>query len=714
MKLLATDEKQQNEFWPLIIQRCDSMMSSNEAAVDFRSLKGWTNDMFALIVFDEAMSLVDASSDPIMLNHVRKGLLYPAAEGIKLMGILLDTNSSINNLYPQDVKRLITPSERPLEYENAAEFHALETYLKGISLPPYYTFPLCNWEVPTFMPKETFHYEDLDVKAVFYHLRSALKSRPLFASQVRNHFNTSTLEDLGSFREKMLIFAKNKLIFDTKYNSLELKSSSSQSEYMNSIHCLAKFAVVSSRYYLHSTIGINLNLLVKQFMGTCTGVDAAMGAITMEYVSEPLLAEVASQLILMQNPPVFLNVMNQLNELMFRGMLRSSGGKGGIGKLIASIVLSRAFDMASIGLIDQLYRAQKVEKESETSMQLEEIRTNSTTYSYEPYRNSYDFTFGKQELCRPIPLLYVLKILYKSANDGQVDELFEHHLLLRKAIVMYNHFIKVEYQVEVTDLDRYLQQGAAIMCMDGEAGIDMIIPLALPKEDNKAIDIWDSSTFVISAWFVQIKNWNSSMNAERLAREIIVSNPFQSVMDHLRRNISFSSGATSSSRSSHGKSKKKNISTSDESPYPVVVMAMNIGPYSSSKGLNYGIGTRFSFTEEDMQSKPKKRDIVPSSSSTEQGLGKSSSKKRKYATPTSQQSTLLSSDAFNSIVLLQFCGLDAIPGCDEATTDAIQNLRKHEERGLLIDYHRNFRNTPLESCKSIETTFSYLKKRQNE
>jgi hypothetical protein len=145
------------------------------------------------------------------------------------------------------------------------------------------------------------------------------------------------------------------------------------------------------------------------------------------------------------------------------------------------------------------------------------------------------FTERSHQRTLPVPLVDILVVLYDKNKEEVVEIAMKNFPRLQTAIVCCSHWIRVGVRLTPTDLQQYLERGCAIGCKDYEAGIDLIIPVALKKldQDDLAIDITNPDTYDISAWFVQVKNRKDGLNIPSLALKMYNTNIAQLLFESL-------------------------------------------------------------------------------------------------------------------------------------------------------------------------------------
>lgn len=432
-----------------------------------------------LFVLDEASHVLL----PIVEGTQCKPLLFfrralrAVSIHFQIFALTLDTNSKISNYMPQPKTdqsgRLATRQYKLFE--------------------PYFLFPLqVSLVNPSNFPLLDYHFNEgigadtIEITVRFNPAYLLLYSRALFSA----HFNEYRSKGIKVRQGLQLIIemAKTKLL---NYNRIEDKVA------ITTAPSSAMFAVLASQLYIMTTVIPFKELLVYQHLATFNGFTTEHhDDIRSEYPSEPLVSEAAMQSI--KDSESFSCCLQTLKLTVPEILSLNSGGKGEIGELIASIILLRCFCLTS-------------------SLFLEA---------------------NDDILSRPIPLVLFLKTLlrdhptsayfFESFSKGGGD-------LFLRSLVQFNHYIKVEHDLQPSDLIFYYKRFAAICCRSGATGIDIVIPVAIPTSVANPIIIDDSSTFRMSAFSIQVKNTTSSLNMNHLVDQYM-KNP-------LAKLIGFSHGS---------------------------------------------------------------------------------------------------------------------------------------------------------------------------
>eukprot|EP01033_Poteriospumella_lacustris_P006240 gene6240-4481_t len=349
------------------------------------------------------------------------------------------------------------------------------------------------------MPVDQFVYPlgDDIVRVSFCPATLALLSRPVFAMKVHKEFQRERV-DGDAVMPAMVDFAGKKLMHRRNWEQIQRPSPENYDDAE-----VAKLAILGCRLFLSTTSALHKQLLVRQHMATCMGISKDGKDVVISYQSEPLLAEAAAQLMLKDG--ALVSLLETMCGMALRGVLALPLGKGEVGELVVCLALLRAFDKAS-------RRLPTVELSSSSV-------SNATASASAPYVT----------VCRPIPLVEVLVELYAgSGTERGQDEVRQEVLTLMKdnalrgGVVMFNHFTKARGRIRVAvQYKALLRRGAAVVCMNGEAARDVVIPVALPTSPERHIDPWDADSYVLSTWEIQVKHWEVAFDVKDLVSSMV-------------------------------------------------------------------------------------------------------------------------------------------------------------------------------------------------
>jgi hypothetical protein len=89
---------------------------------------------------------------------------------------------------------------------------------------------------------------------------------------------------------------------------------------------------------------------------------------------------------------------------------------------------------------------------------------------------------------------------------------------------MFNHFVQRPGSDTVRDVSAYkalLRRGAAVVYPTGQAARDIVIPVALPIDLDRAIDLWDSDSYVLTTWEIQAHHWSADFRVRDVVAQMV-------------------------------------------------------------------------------------------------------------------------------------------------------------------------------------------------
>lgn len=348
-----------------------------------------------------------------------------AASDAKITLVLADTSSKITNFLAESK---VTPSTRTAFAEFPAPWIAFNTldFLSEAEADADLD-PAITVRVP-----DTFH------AATAFRL-----GRHLWSWYYEQHRDAWEL----------IRFAKVKLLCDNKFNPLEPSHS---------------IAIVSARTTLQLTPSISSDL-IKRHMATCIGITTDREVVYGRYLSEPVLAEAAAQLMYPRGSPDPLpSILQRTHEYL------SLGGNSNVGKtgefafqLIACLAKDRvvANDRARAG-----------------------HRSNGL------YTQEVSFESFLRELCS-------IENPFQLGSDSiscAFDTLIIEGPDFGSATVSFTHFVHTSLSLlEQESLKQLYMRAAAVVLQDNAPGSDLAIPIRFA-----------SGTF--AAMLVQVKNYGKN------------------------------------------------------------------------------------------------------------------------------------------------------------------------------------------------------------
>jgi hypothetical protein len=456
-------------------------------------------DQFLLFVIDEAnhLFLKDDSATESFQNF-RRALRAIDQTIFPTMAILLGTNSKISNFAP------------PRHRESSKRLTSKRFDL----IPPFFMFPMrTGVEIKGNFDNEplletndvAFKFGEGDVVVTVQCISRVMelltRSRAVFAHDKTRIILSKNNDDpnaslLNEFYRIGIDFAISKLVgFDREILSDQ-----------NTTNILL-YVLAGCRYYLTSTTHLLNEQIVAQHMATCIGLSVDRSFVYAAYPSEPILAEASIQLTLRDN--FFEKMIRNLCYFISSGQLLTNCGKGEIGELVCSILISRSYNLASFHLSrsPNVFPPALLESPNLTMKdRVEHVYT------------------------RPVPVIQFLRFLYcKYENFNQtITEIFNQYNNLSDSwannfiygVVHFSHFVKIDYTPTKEDLRQFIQQSTAICCKQSEKAYDFIIPIAIPSEYSKPISIHIPVTYHVGAILVQAKNEGSAVSVTEIVRKI--------------------------------------------------------------------------------------------------------------------------------------------------------------------------------------------------
>ena len=219
-------------------------------------------------------------------------------------------------------------------------------------------------------------------------------------------------------------------------------------------------SILACRYPLVPTDAMDSDALMSSHMATLVKINLYRTVMRCQYVPEPILQEAAARLL--KDDDHFEFALSHLEEWLYSQHVGPQSTKGGTGELIASIILSRAYDKASIKLGNKLFSD-------------------------------------------PIPLAQFLEELAGKPIKNYADTFKEPAFVsFTKVYQIYDGFTEAE-------LKQAFELRYAILCAPFEHAIDLVIPVAIQSSPPR-----------FGAIFVQVKNYASPVRYDRLVDKLEV------------------------------------------------------------------------------------------------------------------------------------------------------------------------------------------------
>jgi hypothetical protein len=358
-------------------------------------------------------------------------------------------------------------------------------------------------------------------------------SRPLFAAQARLQINahrSTEAEGAHSCNNALartLDFVREKLLFERDWAAKSTVPK--QADDIFHPRNLQLFCVASVLFWLIPAVAATRDVMLKQHMAVCSGISSDRRTLVVGYKSEPALGEAALRSVLSDD--IFLDMLQVLRMNLHAGAVQTSGGTGEVGELLASVLLMRTNCVAiaqsamSTPATEEGSAASsaasggsKEREESETASPVHR-RVLRTSACGNALSGATRFRAEEASFSRPVPLLHLLRELLSKTQFTALEEALQHSRLLH-GVVCFNHFKKVEHQPMKYDLQRMLGRYMAVLCEANTEGVDIIVPVAMPKPGQKpsqgalVVDIHDATTFDVGALHVQVKVWKNSFSTQ--------------------------------------------------------------------------------------------------------------------------------------------------------------------------------------------------------
>jgi hypothetical protein len=209
-------------------------------------------------------------------------------------------------------------------------------------------------------------------------------------------------------------------------------------------------AILGPRLYLEiSNLSQQASELVSSHMRILRHVDETRESLATTSPSEPVLAEAASHI--MNCSGILVQVLDHLVSSIRNHVVVNAGDQG---ELVGRILCLLAIDKA----------IQSKSKQSESKL----WNMYSQPITVQEF---FDALVGS-ESCKKLSPIFA-----KKANG----------VMLRNSKVRFNHFAYVEFTPTRLDLINFFFRGAAVFCKRNQKGVDIIIPVAMVRDDETPI-----------------------------------------------------------------------------------------------------------------------------------------------------------------------------------------------------------------------------------
>jgi hypothetical protein len=214
---------------------------------------------------------------------------------------------------------------------------------------------------------------------------------------------------------------------------------------------------------ISTTTQIN-NELVRSRMALCQDISSDRARMRVGYVSEPTTAEAACRFWSMAG---VLSAI--LDHLLTYTRYANMCSQGPIGEMVAMTILCLAWNKTC------------------------EKQDSARGDHLQPSTDSLPFS-------RTVTVCAYLDALLGKGEYPPIDA------SLAQCLLYFTHFCKIYYTPSRAGILNFFRRGAAIICMTGELGIDLIIPAIAPGRDNNYALTPENCTYIL----VQVKNQKAS------------------------------------------------------------------------------------------------------------------------------------------------------------------------------------------------------------
>eukprot|EP01031_Cornospumella_fuschlensis_P028433 gene28433-34325_t len=339
--------------------------------------------------------------------------------------------------------------------------------------------------------------ERLTSSIVWGALDLVLLSRPMFACEGLRLLSQQAVETLDVLMSSLSETVK-----------IALSKLTLQEYFSPPVSPLACFALMSSRVYMGSVLGLARDELVRAYMANLKLIAEDRSEIYIEYRSEPCLAAAAKHYMASN----FTGLLQQCCQSLIHGnMVMFNGGLGEIGELIMQLLLLRAADVAVSSAPPGEYMKYRYYVDSVSSAQ--GAQSDKEDYQFRPRKGLIDVGW------HPVPFVWMLRQLYSQAEFDKIVAGLQYERLhnrplgdLLSGYVFLTHFIRsMNYSPDLAKLAAFWERGAGVLCRSGEVGVDSIIPLMLPAERGLAINPRDGRSYRMSGCLVQVNHGKSAL-----------------------------------------------------------------------------------------------------------------------------------------------------------------------------------------------------------
>lgn len=459
----------------------------------------WVNadgqEMVLVLALDDCYESLQKDGKLLALQQA---LSYTQRTLTEVVSILIDTNVSLSQCAPPvgshgsfsrvvSDTRLNTPFfdfpidfSRQLRQRHYPESSPAEQYRTSVTLtvsaPSTSSSSTSSTSTDTAASAVVVQYNPVE---------EVLCSRPLFAINFCSTIDF-LVQQSGSCSQATI---ERQFIacLDTVNDKLDAIPTNDQSQ------SIRNFSFAAIRWQAMTSSRVMMEGVLSQRLGLIRQMDPRMETIWCAYGLEPILGRfVASKMKI--GTFLFESILQTLRDLQTQGQLHGYESRGDYGELVASILLSRAHDVA-----DQLPAER-------------------------PMMKNY----------QPVLLRDWLAQLFDDGASLWGELQVQAGSALDRACVYFHSVHRVESvsmpPITVEMVRWYLQRGTAMVAPRGLAVADLFIPFAVPHGDSLTIDLMDPTTYILGVMPVLVKNAiadgdNESLLCDMLFSDIIAQFP---------------------------------------------------------------------------------------------------------------------------------------------------------------------------------------------
>ncbi len=413
-----------------------------------------------VFVLDEASALLRDTSDPnsatagkMRFYEWRRAISYLK---VPVCFVLIDTSSKISNFAPPTH---LDHSSRVVQ--GARLFMPLYALsVRGVLTPPEKASKY--WIDCTSGKNLDSRYKTLR----FYPAELAERCRPL----IQKYFETSVQSEATVMHAltQTMTFAKTKMMSDKKIDFL---------------------SILCCRWAVRPLVLATAEELTAKNMATCVYLSKERDIMHIEYVPEPVMAEVAARIT--EEDKDFETCVMTLHESLQTGELSAISSRGDKGELVASIVFTRLMDQAVIACHEK--------------------------------GGYYSFSIDRPAVADDEKAKYYSFPLNLGIVLGGLNEILQKELTSIKLLpylagyVAFTKWTKIYVPPSRKALLEAWKDRCALICMDGQHLFDLIIPTVVREklEEGSGEQVFEAAEEHMSGIFIQVKNLSSPWHAKK-------------------------------------------------------------------------------------------------------------------------------------------------------------------------------------------------------